>query len=160
MTIPSSGPDPARDHVETVGPGARPSALGRPPRRFWLVLSAVVVATVIAVAAVAILLTAGSVTVTNVNWFGMNKCGGLSGSTTPGFRGTEGGSVRYSVPQVVNSNATSSCTINSIESLDPGFGVTTEGFPLFIPAGGSTSLNITISLIDGDFDANLSLIVL
>jgi hypothetical protein len=144
-----------RAQVET------PPAVQRNRRRWIVAVGVVAIAVVVVIAVVATLIAdAGSVTATRVNWFGMNLCGGLSGNSTAGFHGPEGGSVRYVVPDVHNSNATSSCTIHSVDPLDPGFAVTSGNLPLTIPANASVSLTITIGLPHVAYEGNVSLTVL
>ena len=115
---------------------------------------------VIAVVVVNLAFSAASgVTVTEIHWFGSNPCGGLSGSTTGGFRGAEGGVEKYTVTGLVNPNSTQSCTIGSIQSMVPGFTVQSGSFPLVIPAEGTTNLTVTIGLPGTEYDADLSLLV-
>jgi hypothetical protein len=119
-----------------------------------------VAAAVAATLAVLALLSAEvGVTVTEVQWFGSNSCGGLSGTTTAGFQGPEGGTKEYTVPGLSNRNQTLDCTIHSVASMDPGFTVTGGNFPLTIPANSSASLRITLGLTGSSFDGPLSLVV-
>ncbi|HYB79787.1 MAG TPA: hypothetical protein VEG66_08545 [Thermoplasmata archaeon] len=99
------------------------------------------------------------VTIPWVHWFGSNPCGGLSGSITKGFRGAEGGVEKYTVTDLVNHNATQSCTLRSVAPMDPGFSVSGGNLPLTIPADAAANLSITIGLIGTAFDANLSMMV-
>jgi hypothetical protein len=144
-----------------VEPVETPPAVQR-NRWGWIIAVVVVVIAVVAAIATAAILIAeeGSVTATRVNWFGTNPCGDLSGNVTAGLHGPEGGLVRYIVPDVHSSNATSSCTIHSVEPLDPGFAVTSGNLPLTIPANASVTLNITIGLPHAASEGNVSLTVL
>ena len=126
-------------------------------RRGWLV-AVVVAMAVVAIAVVAWVLSAEvGITVTDVRWLGSNPCGGLTGSTTSGFRGAEGGQEKYTVTGLVNRNATGSCTISSVSSMVPGFTVLGGSYPLTIPAGGSANLTVTLGLPGTSFDGPLSL---
>jgi hypothetical protein len=144
-----------------VEPVEDPPAVQRNRLRWIVAVVVVIIAVVVVIATVATLTAeAGNVTATRVNWFGTNPCGDLSGNVTAGFHGPEGGLVRYVVPEVHNSNATSSCTIRSVEPLDPGFAVTSGNLPLTIPADASVTLNITIGLPHAAYEGNVSLTVL
>lgn len=127
-------------------------------RRRWWLWAIIAAMAVIAVVVVDLAIsTESGVTVTEVHWFGSNACGGLSGSTTGGFRGAEGGMEEYTVTGLVNSNSTPSCTIRSIQSMVPGFTVLRGSFPLTILAGATANLTITLSLPGTAYDAGLSL---
>jgi hypothetical protein len=123
-------------------------------------VAAIVAMTVAIVVVLSLALaTETGVTVTEIRWFGSNSCGGLSDSTTAGFRGAEGGQERYTVTGLVNHNATARCTIHSVSSMDPGFTVIGGSYPLTIPAEGSANLTVTLALPDAAFDASLSMLI-
>jgi hypothetical protein len=141
------------------GGGPRRSTRKRPGRRWWFLLGMVAATVVAALGVLALLSAEVGVTVTEVQWSGSNSCGGLSGSTTAGFHGTEAASEPYSVPGLVNPSPSFACTIRSVTSLVPGFTVAGGDLPLTIPPGGSASLRLTIDLIGSSFDGPLSLMV-
>jgi hypothetical protein len=157
---PSEVGNSSQESVEPTGGAVQPPVPRHSHRRVWLTLGVIIVAIGVVVAAIVVPITEGSVTASWVKWFGMNTCGGLSGTTTGGFHGPKGGSVHYTVPNIENPNTTSSCTIHSVESAVPGFGVTAGNFPLTIPAAGNETLNLTISLPQVAFEGNLTLIIL
>ncbi|MGA8302592.1 MAG: hypothetical protein WA691_00020 [Thermoplasmata archaeon] len=121
---------------------------------------AVVVAITLIVLAVAYFLaiTNFGIDVSGVSWGGSNSCAGLSGQTTPGFTGHNGGTASYSVT-LSNQDPLSSCTIHSISATTPGFSVTGGNLPLTISAGGSATLALTIDLPSSNFSGIIELVV-
>jgi len=150
-------PESRPGDATSVRPGR--STRHRPGPRWWALLGMVAGAVVATLAVLALLSAEVGVTVTEVQWSGSNSCGGLSGSTTGGFHGTEGGSEQYRVPGLVDPSPTTGCTIPSVTSLVPGFSVTGGNLPLTIPAEGSATLSLTIALTGTSFDGPLSLAV-
>lgn len=134
-----------------------------PPRkrRRWVlpvVIAVVVVVVLIGVAgALVFLADVSGVNVSAINWSG-SSCGALSGTSSRGFTGPEGGSLAYSIA-VVNEDPILSCTISSVTATTPGFAITGGDLPLTIPAGGSQVLSVTIGLPSSAYAGALTLSV-
>jgi len=128
-------------------------------RRWWKIAIVAAMAVVAWVVVWWALAAEVGVTVTEVRWLGSNPCGGLSGSTTAGFRGAEGGQEKYTVTGLANHNTTASCTISAVSSMDPGFTILNGNYPLTIPPGGSANLTLTLALPETSFDASLSMLI-
>jgi hypothetical protein len=139
----------------------QPPPLPKKSRTGLVVVIVVVIVVIILMAvAAALLLTRPKlgVDVNGVKWSGSNPCAGLSGQTTPGFVGPDGGTLSYSLG-VSNPSPILGCTINSISATTSGFSVSGGNLPLTISAGGSATLAFTIDLPGSDFSGVLDLVV-
>ncbi len=125
-----------------------------------MVIVVVIVVIILMAVALAVLLAPPKfgVDVNGVNWSGSNSCAGLSGQSTPGFVGPDGGTLSYSLT-VSNPSPNPSCTIHSISATTSGFSVSGGNLPLTISDGGSTNLAFTINLPGSDYSGVLELVV-
>ena len=153
--VPLGAPSIAAPMVATPPPSRK--------RRRWVlpVIIVVVVIVVVGIAAAVLvgLSQATGVKVTAVNWSGSNSCGGLSGSSTVGFTGSDGATFTYTVTGLTNLDPILSCTITSIASGTSGFSISGGNLPLTIAASGTASLSITVNLPSSSYSGVLDLVV-
>jgi len=139
-----------------------PSLAGAPSGRWGrrrLVLVVIVVVVVIVLAGlVYVATTAPVVTVTEINVYAPTDVCGLNEFPIyyAGFSDSPGASDAFGL-QIENFNNTT-CKLSEVTTNTTGFTLSDLGLPLFVPAVGNNTLNLTITLPGGAYNGPLDLV--
>ncbi|MGD0257941.1 MAG: hypothetical protein ABSB90_08730 [Thermoplasmata archaeon] len=125
---------------------------------------AVIVAVILILGVVSFLILppAPSIQVTVITVESVDNVCGLAGANATGFNASTGDQVDLSFNIVGpngTGNSTQACTIETVSTTTPGFSISNQTVPLFVPANETVILSFTVNCPNSDYTGALTLVM-